>query len=102
LLSLGVYSIIVEAISTSNPAILLSVGGGICLGIPVGIKLIKMLLKSYAQMMYCAILGLVIGSIFIIYPGFSLGVEGGLSVVFAFGFAVLTIFLSRRESAKIS
>ena len=101
MLCFGAYSISVEAVTTFNSPILLSVSAGIALGFLASYKLIKKLLKTHAQMLYYAIIGFIIGSAFILYPGFSTeaGVGAGvLSIALAVGFAFLPSLLSRGKA----
>ena len=83
MLVFGVYTIYVEAISTLNGVVLAVFAASMCLGLWAGIKLIKKLLETHAKTLYSGILGFVIGSVFIMYPGFEMGVHGLLSVVLA-------------------
>ncbi|MCO4328479.1 DUF368 domain-containing protein [Staphylococcus hyicus] len=75
LLLLGVYSTVTYAISEivrfnfqALPVILL-VGCGVLLGFIIASKLIKFLLTHYTYLTYAAILGLVVGSLFSVFPG---------------------------------
>ncbi|MDT0735260.1 DUF368 domain-containing protein [Staphylococcus chromogenes] len=75
LLLLGVYSTVTYAISEvvrfhfqALPVILL-VGAGIAVGFIVASKIIQYLLTNYTYLTYAAILGLVIGSLFSVFPG---------------------------------
>jgi len=96
MLIFGAYTVFVEAVSTFNVIILAVLGAGMVVGCLAGIKIIKIMLRSYSQALYSSILGLILGSVFVIYPGFSFDVTGLLSVVFAAGFAVLAYFFSKR------
>jgi len=97
MLMLGAYTVIVESLSTLNGTIILVVGTGIIIGAAIGIKVIKILLKRHPQATYCAVLGLIIGSIFIIYPGFVIDLEGLLAIVGAIVFGLVSFFFSRRS-----
>ena len=96
LLMLGSYEITIGAISTLNIPILLAVGGGIVLGMLAGIKLIKMLIARHREALYSVVLGLVIGSVFIIYPGFEFGPQGVAAIIMAAGFAVISYLFSKK------
>jgi len=91
------YTVIIESIAEFDLTIILPVGAGIVLGIVAGAKLIKSMLKNFNQMVYSAILGLVIGSVFIIYPGFLPTMEGVIAIILAAVFAVTSFFLSGKE-----
>ena len=99
LLIMGVYTVSVEAISHLNFIILIFYGAGMVLGLLIGIKLIKFLLKSHSPILFSAILGLIIGAVFNLYPGFSFDIVGLLSIIFAVGFVLLPYFISKRNAA---
>lgn len=75
LLILGSYSIVIYAVSELTSfnlgilPILIAVGTGIILGLLVASRIIQYLLRHYTYLTYALILGLVIGSVFAIYPG---------------------------------
>ena len=94
MLILGIYTIYFEAFATLNLPILLVCGSGVIFGIPTGYYIIKKILKSIPQAFYCTILGLITGSLFIIFPGFSLDFVGLLAILFALLCAVFTYKLS--------
>ena len=99
LLALGSYTVFIEALSTFNSQLLVILGLGFVLGTLIGVWLTKVLLKSHAQLLYSAILALILGSAFIIFPGFSADLNGVLSIVFALLFAILAYFLSNPKKA---
>jgi len=76
MLLLGVYTLTLKAISTFDLTILIPVGLGVLTGGAAGVKLMKTLLREHPQALYFAIIGLMIGSIFIIFPGFELNLQG--------------------------
>lgn len=82
MLTLGVYSSVVAAVSEFNLAILIPVAFGILIGLIGGIKIVKILLTSYNQATYMAILGLVLGSVFVIYPGFTFNATGFFALIY--------------------
>lgn len=75
LLLFGVYSTVTYSISEfvrfnfQALPVLILVGSGILVGFLVASKLITYLLQHYTYMTYAAILGLVIGSLFSVFPG---------------------------------
>lgn len=81
MLTLGVYSSVITAVSEFNLAILIPVGIGVLIGLVGGIKLVKILLTRYNQGTYMAILGLVIGSVLVIYPGFTFNTTGFFALI---------------------
>ena len=81
MVTLGTYHTVINAISTFNLFVIGVTGVGVLIGLFGGIKLVKILLEKYNQTTYMAILGLVIGSIFVIYPGFSFDMTGVVSLI---------------------
>lgn len=75
LLIIGVYPVIIYAINEFTSLnfevlpILISTGLGIVVGILLASRVISYLLKKYTYIMYAAIIGLLFGSTFAIYPG---------------------------------
>lgn len=77
---LGVYDTIVGAIPALNFYVLIPVAIGVVIGIIGGAKLISTLIKKHKLMVYSAVFGLVIGSIYAIIPddfGFNLSTGYG-------------------------
>ncbi|KXH87230.1 DUF368 domain-containing protein [Sporosarcina sp. HYO08] len=69
LLLLGVYSTAIGALSNLNFPIILVIGAGVIAGFIVSSKAISYLLSHYTHVTFAAIIGLIIGSVFVIYPG---------------------------------
>jgi putative membrane protein len=69
LLLLGYYETVINAISSLNIPIILIVGSGIAVGFIVSSKIIRLLLKKLPIVTYALIIGMVIGSVFVIFPG---------------------------------
>lgn len=80
MLLFGCYTIVMKAIVDINLMILFITGLGVASGGLAGIKLIKIMLRKHPQALYFAILGLMIGSIFGVFPGFTLDIQGLLAV----------------------
>lgn len=78
LLLLGVYSTVISALSTLNLPIIIIVGAGVAVGFIVSSKAIHYLLHNFTHSMFAIIIGLIIGSIVVIYPGLP---EGGTPFV---------------------
>lgn len=93
LMCLGVYTFYLNAISCMNIIILFPMGIGILLGSIVFLKLIQFMLnKYYTQTFYC-IIGFILGSILVLYPGFNFGMDGILSIIlFAISFFIALKF----------
>lgn len=73
LLLLGVYPTVIAAISEMNLPIIIVVGLGVMVGFVVSSKGISYLLKNYVYATYAVIIGLIIGSLFSIFPGIPTG-----------------------------
>ncbi|WP_281976195.1 DUF368 domain-containing protein [Halobacillus litoralis] len=69
LLIIGVYSTVVSGISDFQLDIIAVVGLGIVCGIVVMSKIVKFFLENYTSGTFAIIIGLVIGSVFVIFPG---------------------------------
>lgn len=69
LLLLGAYETVIEAIKTLNLPVIIVVGFGIVVGLLLTSKLIQYVFRHYRVATYAIITGFVIGSIFVIYPG---------------------------------
>ena len=95
MLVFGIYAIYIEAISTVNLGMLAVFIVSMGLGLWVGIRIIRKLLKTHAKTLYSGILGFVVGSIFIMYPGFEPDMQGLISVVLACVFALLAYRFSK-------
>lgn len=87
LMLLGIYSIYLNAISSLYFPVLIPIGIGIILGSFCFMKLTKYLLEHlYAPTFHC-IIGFTIGSIFVLLPSFSSGIDimiGALSCFLRF------------------
>ena len=96
LLILGAYAVALESIASLYFPILLLMGFGALVGVGVGIKFMQKMLKTYPRALYFAILGLIIGSIFTIYPGFTPGKEGALCLLLLALFAGASHLVARK------
>ena len=95
---LGVYNTVINAIQIKalNFYVIIPVAVGVVLGIILGAKLISTLIKKHKLMVYSAIMGLVIGSVYAILPsGFGFNLQTGYGFVCLL-FGVLTSILVER------
>lgn len=69
LLLLGMYSTAISALSDFNIPIMIVIGLGVILGFVISSKIIHFLLNRHATFTFAIIIGLIIGSVFVIYPG---------------------------------
>lgn len=69
LLVLGVYRTATNALATLNIPIIFVIGAGVVVGFILSSKGIRYILHRYPTMTYAAIIGLIIGSVAVIFPG---------------------------------
>lgn len=84
LMILGIYSIYLESISCLNLSILLPMGIGLILGSIIWLKIIQFLLSKFYTQTFYSIIGFVLGSIPILYPGMTFNFTGISSVLLFF------------------
>lgn len=96
LMIMGVYDMYLLAISTVNLYILIPMGIGLILGGYVFLNIIRYSLTNFYTQTYYAILGFVLGSVFILYPGITLNLQGIISILL-----LLVCFLFSTKLEKI-
>jgi putative membrane protein len=98
LLLLGVYSTAIHALSELNVLLIAIIGSGVIVGFIVSSKGIRYLLFHHTHITYAVIIGLIIGSVFVVFPGFPDGsMTRILSVVtFMSGIGLSLLFRSKR------
>nr|WP_239094443.1 DUF368 domain-containing protein [Bacillus sp. B15-48] len=69
LLLMGVYMTVMDAIKSFHLPIIIVVGLGIVLGLLLTSKLIRYLFIHYRAATYAIMIGFVVGSLFVVYPG---------------------------------
>lgn len=84
LMMLGVYNLYLFSVSTLDFNILLPMGIGLALGSIVFLIIIKYCLDKFHVQTYYAIIGFVLGSIPILYPGLQFNITGLTSVLLFF------------------
>ncbi|WP_079707764.1 DUF368 domain-containing protein [Paraliobacillus ryukyuensis] len=100
LLVIGAYSTIINAVSELKFDIIVVVGIGVVIGIVVMSKVINYFLTHFTTATFAVIIGLVIGSIFVIFPGWpTSGFEVTVSII-TFAFGLLVAFLLGRIEYK--
>lgn len=97
LMCLGVYSEYLSAIAGVNLRLLVPLSIGVFLGSIVWLKIINILLKKYHQSAFLVIIGFTLGSIFVLYPGFSLDLIGLVSIIIMLVSLVLSYKLAKYE-----
>jgi len=93
LLLTGVYSTVIAAISNLHFDVILVTGAGIVIGFFVMSRIVGYFLSYYYTATYAVIIGLVIGSSFVIFPGFASEEFLIILSVVAFAAGLLTAYL---------
>ena len=82
MMTLGVYSTIIGAVKDLDFAIIIPCAIGAIIGLVAGARLITFLMKKYSLIVYSVILGLVAGSLYVIFPiGFGLNIATLVGVI---------------------
>ncbi|MGP4076088.1 DUF368 domain-containing protein [Halobacillus sp. K22] len=100
LLIIGVYSTVVGGVSDLKFDIIAVVGLGIVFGIVVMSKIVKFFLENYTSGTFALIIGLVIGSVFVIFPGVPGGAGMWIVSVLTFLGGLLAAWLLGRVEYK--
>lgn len=77
LLILGLYDVVITAVSGLNLKVLTPFGIGVIVGITFFVKLVDFAFKRFRDWMDNFIVGLVVGSLYVVYP-FGLETQGGV------------------------
>ncbi|MEN0642789.1 DUF368 domain-containing protein [Alkalicoccobacillus gibsonii] len=97
-LLLGVYATVINAISTLQLPVIIAVGLGIVVGLLLTSKLVRYLFKEYTSHTYAVMIGLVTGSIVVIYshiePG---GSVLGCAITFIAGLVIAYLLGSTKK-----
>lgn len=93
MLVIGVYSTIMHAVSELEIPVIIVVGSGIAIGIITMSKIIHYFLKYYRHATFALIIGLVIGSIFVIFPGFASTILSFILCLIVFVLGLFTAYL---------
>lgn len=98
LLIMGLYEQTLNAISNLDIGFLLSLGGGVFVGILLVTKLLSIAMEKYPEKIYLIILGFVGGSLIEAFPGVPWGVEWLLCVPLALlGFWLIWMLSKKKE-----
>ncbi|MFJ7934911.1 DUF368 domain-containing protein [Sporosarcina sp. NPDC096371] len=103
LLLLGVYSTAIGALSNFNLPIIAVIGAGVIVGFIVSSKVISYLLTHFTHITFAAIIGLIIGSVFVVYPGIpESGTPFVMSIIAFFtGIIVANMFSSPNKTSNM-
>lgn len=97
---IGIYATVISAIKDLNFLILIPTAVGVLSGMILGAKIIKWLLENHYLLVYSIIMGLVIGSVFVVFPkdiSFNIQTVIGLGTLI-FGAAIsLTVGMEKRS-----
>lgn len=96
LMLLGIYSIYLESISSLTLSILIPLAIGLAIGSIIWLKIIQYLLNNYYPQTFFAITGFVYGSIFILFPGISLDLNGFISLMLFFMCIYISFSLEKK------
>ncbi len=101
LLLLGSYQTVIHGLSSFQIPLLLTVGAGIIIGLSLTGKVIAHLLSKYTVSTYAVMIGLVIGSVVVLYPGFQsdvgLAVASILTLLCGLGAAIVLGKIEHKE-----
>ncbi|CQR48282.1 hypothetical protein BN1058_02647 [Paraliobacillus sp. PM-2] len=100
LLILGAYNTIINAISEFKIDIIAVVGIGIVVGIVVMSKMVHYFLANYTTATFAVIIGLVIGSVFVIFPGWPTSTSEAVVSIITFALGLFVAFLLGRVEYK--
>lgn len=96
MLVVGVYTTIIAAISELNIVLLIPIAIGVIIGLFSGASLVRFLMKKFVSQTYSAILGLILGSVLIIFPGVEFSLVMFVSLVICFAGFSLGYFGSKK------
>ena len=99
LMLLGLYQIYLSAIASLNISFLLPIGIGLLIGGTLFLCLINFLFKFVKSYTYFGIIGFILGSIFVIYPGFSFNIRGMVSIILLIVCFIIGLILSKYEKS---
>ena len=81
LMLLGVYDAYLISVSSLYLSVLIPMGIGLFIGSLLCMKLIKFLLDKFHAQTFFSIIGFTLGSIFVLYPGFTFDINGLISIL---------------------
>lgn len=96
LMLMGTYNTYLNAVSSINLQILIPMGFGLFLGGLLFLKITRYCLENFHTQTYYTIIGFVLGSIFVLYPGFAVNLQGIFCIISLFGGIFISIRLEKR------
>ena len=97
LMILGIYQMYICAIASFNLSFLFPIGIGLLIGGLIFLLLINFLFKFAKSYTYFGIIGFIIGSVFILYPGFTFDIQGIFAILLLVSCFILGFKLSDLE-----
>lgn len=98
---LGVYETIIGALNDMNFYVIIPFAIGALIGIIFGAKLISILIKKNKLMVYSAIMGMVIGSVYAILPeGFGFNLQTGYGFAFMLAGVLASVLIEKFGCAQ--
>lgn len=97
LLLVGVYPTAIDALSNLDILLIAVIGTGILVGFIASSKGIRYFLRRFPSMTYALMIGLIIGSVFVVFPGFVEGMRTWILCILTFlaGLSI-SVFFQRR------
>ena len=100
-LILGYYELMTVSISKLNMIFIIPFAIGILVGIMAILKLIKYLLDKHYTRTYSCIVGFVIGSLLMVFPGLPVGVMGYVITIVCIAIGVMLSYMVEKYSERI-
>ena len=100
-LILGYYELMTVSISKLNMIFIIPFAIGILVGIMAILKLIKYLLDKHYTRTYSCIVGFVIGSLLMVFPGLPVGVMGYIITVICIAIGIMLSYMVEKYSERI-
>ena len=100
-LILGYYELMTVSISKLNMIFIIPFAIGILVGIMAILKLIKYLLDKHYTITYSCIVGFVVGSLLMVFPGLPVGVMGYVITVICIAIGIMLSYMVEKYSERI-
>lgn len=97
LLVLGVYPTAIYALATLHVPLIVVIGSGIAVSLLVGSRLIRMTLRRYPTYTYAVIIGLILGSVVVVFPGVGTVGQTIAGIATFAGGCAIAVFFGRHE-----
>ena len=100
-LILGYYELMTASISKLNMVFIIPFAIGILVGILAILRIIKYLLDNHYTKTYACIVGFVIGSLLMVFPGLPIGIIGYVITVICIIIGIMLSYMVEKYSEKI-